>query len=141
MAVCNGDHGAGNQFIAVVQQDVAHRAQSADIVAFAIQPSTHIGGGRMRLIAAAFTFEIAAVMIVITAIFTNKTFMTGSCLNESAVNTEVLARKQALALGLREHQTKEFNDCVVLNQSPAVLGEDGRHPDGIYHGRPNQTTK
>jgi hypothetical protein len=45
----------------------------------------------------------------------------------------VLVTGQALLLGLGEHLPEELGHDLPLQQSVAVVGEDGRHPDRRYN--------
>ena len=91
VAVGDGDHGVGNQSMAVVGERVAHVAQPAGVVAFAVQPGIGIGGGRVCVIAAALAFEVPPVTVIVAAVFTTEAFVPGPRLDEGAINTEVLA--------------------------------------------------
>jgi len=46
-------------------------------------------------------------------------------------STLSLAREQPFVLGLLQHPIEELDNGVVLDQTLAVLGEDGGHPHGI----------
>lgn len=141
VAISCGDHGVGNQPMTVVSEGVAHVAQPTGVVAFAVKPSIGIGAGLVRVIAAAFAFEVAAVAAIVTAVFTTEAFVTSPSLDECAVNAEVLAREQAFVLGLLQHEIEELDDGVMLDQTFPILGKYGGYPDGIVHGQANKPTK
>ena len=61
----------------VVGEGVAHVAQSAGVVVFAVKPSTGVGAGLVRVMSAAFAFEVAAVAAIVAAVFAKETFVTG----------------------------------------------------------------
>ena len=109
----------------VVGEGVAHVAQSAGVVAFAVQPCIGITVGFVRVIAAAFAFEVAAVAAIVVAVLAHEALVTGPSLDEGAVHAEVFAREQAFVLGLLQHQIKEFDDRVVLDQTFTIFGENG----------------
>lgn len=100
-----------------------------------------IGGGLVRVVAAALVFEVAAIAAIVAAVFAYKAFVTGPSLDECAVNAEVLAGEQAFVPGLLQHQIEELDDGVMLDQTLAILGEDGRYPNGIVHGQANEPAK
>jgi non-canonical (house-cleaning) NTP pyrophosphatase len=68
----SGDHGVGNQPMTVVGEGVAHVAPSAGVITFAVQLSIGVGAGLVRVKAAAFAFEVAAVTAIVDAVFAQK---------------------------------------------------------------------
>ena len=70
----------------VVGEGVAHAAQSAGVIAFAVKPSIGVGAGLVRVIAAAFAFEVTAVAAIVAADFAHKAFVAGPSLDECAVH-------------------------------------------------------
>ena len=97
----------------VVGEGVTHVAQSAGVVAFAVQPSIGVGAGLVRVTAAALAFEVAAVAAIVAAVFAKEAFVTGPSLDEG----------------------------VVLDQALTVFGEDGGYPHGVVHGQTNEPAK
>ena len=77
----------------VVSQGVAHVAQPTGVVALAVKPGIGVGAGLVRVIAAAFAFEVAAVAAIVAAVFTTQALVTSPGLDECAVNAEVLVRE------------------------------------------------
>jgi hypothetical protein len=53
VAICGGDHGTGNQTVAVDAQGVANETQLNGSVAFAVEPRIGIGAGFVGVVAAA----------------------------------------------------------------------------------------
>lgn len=60
----------------VISEGVVHVAQPAGVVAFAVQPCIDILAGLVRVVAAAFAFEVATVVSTVTAILTRQAFVT-----------------------------------------------------------------
>ena len=44
-------------------------------------------------------------------------------------------------LGLLQHQIKQLDDRVVLDQTFTILGKYGGQPHGIIHGQANEPAK
>ena len=84
----------------VVSQGVAHVAQPTGVVAFTVKPGIEVGAGLVRVIAAAFAFEVAAVAAVVATVFTTQALVTSPGLDECAVNAEVLVREPSLCARL-----------------------------------------
>ena len=56
----------------------------------------------------------------------------GRGFDQRAVHGEVLIAQQVQLIGLRDHRIKELAGDVVLEQSLAILGEDGRIEAGLH---------
>ena len=85
------DHGVDHQAVAVVSECVAHEAQFAGGLAFAVQPRITVRARFVRLVAAALVAEVGAIAVVtILAVFGYKTFVACPSLDQGTVNAEVL---------------------------------------------------
>ena len=62
------DQRNGNQTVAVIAQGMAHVAQLAGSISFAVQPRTGVNRGFVGVVAAALIFKVAAITITITTI-------------------------------------------------------------------------
>ena len=109
VTIGGGDHGVGNEAVTVVAQGVAHVAQAAGVIAFAIQPRISVSAGVVGGVAAFFAMEVSGVSLAtftptattcITAVVGYKTLVASPGLDQRAIDTEVLAREQVLRLGL-----------------------------------------
>ncbi len=60
---------------------------------------------------------------------------------EASIPSEVLAREQILLLGEGHHFVEEFDDCMVFDQSLAILREDRGHPHLVIHCQADEPAK
>lgn len=88
---------------------MAHEAQLAGRLAFALALCISIGAGPVPVVAASLAFEVGiemvaavvavAVAIVVLATLAHKALVTGPGLNQQAVDAEVLAPEPTLMIG------------------------------------------
>ena len=84
------DHGVDHQAVSVVSE-LAHEAQFAGGLAFAVQPRITVRARLVGLVAAALVAEVGAIAVVtILTVFGYKTFVACPSLDQGAVNAEVL---------------------------------------------------
>ena len=99
MAIGRRHHCVGNQAVPVIAQGVAHEAQLAGRLTFAVQPRIGVGAGLVRVVAASLAFKVgteiviavAVAVVVVLATLAHKALVAGPSLNQRAVHAEVLA--------------------------------------------------
>lgn len=136
MTIGGGDHGVGNQAMAVVREGMAHVAHLTGRLALAVQPRVGVGARSVGVVAAALALEagaaarggagvttIAILVIVTAAILAHEAAVTGPGLDEGAIDTEVLTREPPLVIRRLHDVVEQFDDRVVRNEPLAVLGE------------------
>ena len=148
MTIGRRHHCIRNRAMPVVAQGVAHEAQLAGCLAFAVQPRIGVGAGLVRVVTASLAFEVGTeiviavvVAIVVLATLAYKALVAGPGLNQRAVDAEVLAREPTLVVGGLDDQTEQLDDRVVGDQAFAVLCEDGGHPHAVVHGQADEPAK
>ncbi len=132
---------ADHQAVAVIAQGMAHVAQLTANLAFAIELRIRSGPGLMRIIAALVPPEVAAIVVALAAILSNKALVACPRLNQRAVHAEVLGRQPVFLLRKGKHLVEEFNHRIVLDQARPILGEDRGHPDCVVHRQPDEPAK
>ena len=125
----------------VIRQGMAHEAQLAASLAFAVQPGVRVSCRFMYLVGARLALEAAAPAGLVAAIFAYKALVACPGLDEGAVHAEVFAREPVVLVGHFEHMVEQLNDRVMRDQAFAVLGKYCGHPDGIIHGQPDEPAK
>ena len=103
-------------------------------VAFLLEPCVGVGGRSMRLVAALFIVEVAA--IVIRAILGPEAFLRGPGLNQRSVHGEVLIAHVFLRRPVDLGKTPPRH--VGVQQTVAVLGENRVVPHCIVHAQVNE---
>ena len=129
-----GDHGGGDQAIAVLDKRVAQITQLRLLaVTLLVEPRIGIGGRCMRLVRALLAVKVRAVAIVATALGT-KALLRGPGLNQRAVHGEVLVGHELLRaqVDLGEEPLRH----LAGQQPVAVLREHRVLPYRIAMPRP-----
>jgi hypothetical protein len=122
------------QSVRVVSKYVAHAAQPAGVVAFAVQPCIDLRAGLVRVVAAAFAFEVATVAAIVTAILTRQAFVT-SPRRIRVLSALICSPDQAFVLGMLEHQIEELDESVVFDQALTILVENAGYPHDVVNGQ------
>ena len=108
--------------MALITQDRRH------LVALLVPPHIRVGGRCMRVVAAPLAFPVrlpvtAAALRwrIVQTLFRNEILVAGPCLDQRAIDREMLARQQAALVCHCHDFGKERFDHFMVEQAVAVL--------------------
>ena len=145
MPVSPGQASADHKARAVLHQGVPHEAELRLLAsALAVEPRVRVGGRGMGRVGARLAPEVrlriapARGRRLIRTLLGPEALHRGPCLDQGAVNREVLGGQQALDPGLDQDGGEELNGDVAIEQAVAILGEGGVVPGRIIDPKPHK---
>ncbi len=121
---------------------MAHEAQLAGGLAFAVQPAVGVGARFVSLVAAGLASEVTAIGIgIVPIVLGHQALVSRPGLDQGAIHAEVLLGQPLLLIGLFEHFVEEDHHGLVFDQALTVLAEHGGHPARIVHRQANEPSK
>ena len=134
-----GDHGRGNQSVAVLHQRMAQVAQLRFLaIALLVQPRIGIRRGLVRLVAALLAMEVGPITVS-GIILGAETLLRGPGLDQRAIHSEVLVRHKLLRLPV--HFGEEPLRYLGGQQTVAVLRKHRVIPHCIIHAQAHKPAK
>ena len=144
MPVSPGQVSADHKARAVLHQGGPHEAQLRLLAsALAVEPRVRVGGRGMGHVGAVSPRKFASALCPPEDgghpnAPSAEALHRGPCLDQGAVNREVLGGQQALDPGLDQDGGEELNGDVAIEQAVAILGEGGVVPDRIIDPKPHK---
>src|SRR3954471_18264380 len=120
--------GVHDQAVAVLHQQVAHIAEPGCLSSgFAVEPGIRVGGGGMCLVAPPLAAEVSRTVpprfgCLTAAVLGSEALHARPGFDESAINREVLTRKQPLHFWGDQDGAQESTGNVAFEQPLTVLG-------------------